>query len=90
MYLDVGQRGELAPGLENLGQLLAALGVVDGQGEEVVRGAGGAELDVRDEAAGELIETLADLGLMLACGSGCKWGISYGKLEVVVQGDCLP
>lgn len=61
VHLDVGQRGEVGPGLEDLGQLLAALGIVDGQGEEVVRGAGGAELDVRDEAAGELVETLSDL-----------------------------
>lgn len=32
VHLDVGERGELGPGLEDLGQLLAALGVVDGQG----------------------------------------------------------
>lgn len=60
---DVGQLREAAAALllENLGQLLG-LRLLVCHGQDVADGAGGAEAGVGDQAPGELVEALPDLG----------------------------
>lgn len=62
VHRDVGQARQVTLRGEQLGQLLAAaLGRVDRQRQQVLGGARSAELRVRDQAARELVDALADL-----------------------------
>lgn len=63
MHRHVGQLGQHTSGLEDGCQLLLLWGLGD-ECLQVLHGAGGAELGVGDEVAGELVETLADLGFV--------------------------